>query len=326
MDGNSSFGNERKADNKKRGRHFNVRTLFIILMLAYPVLHFLVMWVFVNGYSIVLSFQRYFSTIRPAGYDKGWNFVGFDNFKNLFNLIKSDENTREMFANSLMYPVISCLVTLPLSIIAAYFMYKKVAGSAFFRVVFFFPSIVPLIILTLIYRYSVAPDGLVNVLLQKLHILEKGEIVSFLNVFGEDTAAGAVYIFCIWAGIGYNIILLNSGMGKIPQELQESAMLDGAGPMTELFRIVIPLTWPTITTMFILGMMSCINVYMQPKFLTMDKYGKTVAWMIYDYAQGGRPGDLGQAASLGLFCTVILAPTILLVKHFLEKCFADVDF
>ncbi len=59
--------------------------------------------------------------------------------------------------------------------------------------------------------------------------------------------------YCVWVGIGFNVVLLGGAMGRIPDDLIEYGNLEGIGLTTELFRVVIPMVWPTIGTLLVTG-------------------------------------------------------------------------
>lgn len=299
----------------KERRRIRGSTIFVILMLAYPVAHFLLMWIGVNINSIFLTFKNYNSSGNLDWLT--WDHL-FDNYKILFLSFK-DPNTQQMFLVSLGYFVVSCLITLPIALFFSYFMFKKIKGNGFFKIIFYLPSILPLVILTLVFSLSLDPSiGIVSYISDLLNVKAPAFFI------GEN-AKYTVYFFCIWAGIGYDVILLSAGMSRIPREILESSKIDGTGTMCEFFRIIVPLTWPTITTLFVLGMMSVFNVYLQPFFLTAGQYGTTtIGLQIYWISQGNT--NLQTGATLGLFCSLIGAPVILGVRALMNRCYADVDF
>jgi ABC-type sugar transport system permease subunit len=147
----------------------------------------------------------------------------------------------------------------------------------------------------------------------------------FENLFIlDDSKRWMVWLFCIWAGIGYDVILLTAGMSRIPRDILESCKMDGVNPFKEFFRIIIPLTWPTVTTLFIFGMMSVFNVTFQPFFLTaVDNSTKTIGLYIYNASRGG---GYHVPATIGLVCSLIGAPIICTVRWGLNKCFKNVGF
>ena len=125
-------------------KFFNGTTIFIIVMLFYPVAHFLLMWLGVNINSILLTFQT------PVRGKLHWLPLDdlFFNYETLFVSFQM-ETRQSLFLASLAYFVVSCLVTLPISLFFSYFIFKKIRGSNFFKVIFFI-LISLLIILTIV--------------------------------------------------------------------------------------------------------------------------------------------------------------------------------
>ncbi|MCD8194956.1 MAG: sugar ABC transporter permease [Coprobacillus sp.] len=295
---------------QKHRRHvIKQSTIFVIVMLAYPVAQFLLMWVGVNINSILLAFQK---PVQGKLQFVGWDDL-FYNFKVLF-LSFGESSTQRMFAVSAGYIVVSCFVTLPIALIFSYFIFKKIMAAGFFKAIFYLPSVIPLVALTLVYSLFFNVNGPGYYLF--------GDNVA--NFFTGSSAQWMVYIFCVWAGIGYDVILITSGMARIPRDILEQCKMDGTPGIVEFVRIIIPLTWSTITTLFILGMMSMFNVYLQPYFLTSGQYGTmTIGLEIYQESGGS---GLNTPATLGLFCSLIGAPVILLVRWGMNKCFKDAEF
>lgn len=310
---NSIFKRKEQETRKPKKRWIRGTTFFIIIMLAYPVFHFLLMWFGVNINTILLTFE--------APYKGKLSFVGWDdlffNYQTLFESFNQD-TVKSMFGASLAYFIVSCLVTLPIALIFSYFIFKKIYAAGFFKIIFYLPSIIPLVILTLVYSMSFDPNsGFLTPLLSGIGI-------NTANLFIGDNAKWMVWLFCIWAGIGYDVILLTAGMSRIPRDILESVKMDGVSPLKEFIHIVIPLTWPTITTLFVLGMMSVFSVFMQPMFLTQGTYD-TMTIGLQIYQQSGGSG-LNTPATLGLFCSIIGAPIIMGIRSLFNKCFKDVNY
>lgn len=304
---------EKPKLNRKRRFKLRGETIFVLLMLAYPVLHFLIMWFGVNINSILLAFQ---TPVRGV-----LEFLPLDdlfyNFVTLFESFKMPD-TQNMFKASGAYFIISCLITLPISLIFSYFIFKKIKGHGFFKILFYIPSIIPLVVLTLIYSTSFSTSGIMEPLFNLFG-------TTTADLFVGDNAKYMVWIFCVWAGIGYDVVMLTAGMSRIPRDILESCKMDGVSSFREFFKIIIPLTWPTITTLFILGMMSVFNVYLQPFFLSpkIETNTMTIGLKIFQQSQGSGKNT---PATLGLFCSIIGAPIILTVRHFLNKMYEDVSF
>ena len=297
-------------------------TIFVIVMLAYPVAHFLLMWVGVNFNSILLSFQYY---------DLGYHWRPFDNlfgnFKDLLESIRDVQSYKDMLIYSVSFSIVSCFVILPISLLFSYFIFKKIVASGFFKIIFFLPSILPLIVLTLVYSAVLKPTGPLGQLFGAM-----GFDTTNLFAKGVDSAhtmslKWMIWIFCVWAGIGYDVILLTAGMARIPRDILESCKMDGVPPLKEFFRVVIPLTWPTITTLFVLGLMAMFTVYLQPFFIAGGYYPNqgmvTVGLEIYFKSQAP---NKTVPATLGLFLSLIGAPVIMTIRHFLNKMFGEVNY
>ena len=309
--------NNTSAKPRRKKKFIKASTIFVIVMLSYSVLHFLLMWVGVNFNSILLSFKTY---NRDGSYSWLSGSHLFDNFKLIFDNIGKDVNNyRSMLLSSLAFFVVSCFVTLPISLFFSYFIFKKILANGFFKVIFFLPSIIPLIILTTIFSITVGSNGPVGQLLNLMGV--KSESL-FLT---HTSASWMIWIFCVWAGIGYDVILLTAGMSRIPRDILESCKMDGVPSFWEFIRIVIPLTWSTITTLFIFGMMSVFTVFLQPWYLAPKVNTTwTIGTNIYFASKGFRA--LNAPAALGLFYSLIGAPIIVGTRALLNRFFGEVSY
>ena len=144
----------------------------------------------------------------------------------------------------------------------------------------------------------------------------------------SSTAMPLVFTFGVWAGLGYDIVLINGAMERVPKEIIEAAKLDGANIGTEMFRIVLPLTMPTISTLFILGSLGVFSYYLQPMLLCGTSGGVngntgTVALRVISFIEAGATED---AAAIGLFFSLIGIPFVLLIKHCVNKLVPDVEY
>lgn len=304
--------NSNKPSRKYRKPFLTGSSIFVFVMLLYPVAHFILMWIGVNINSILLTFQ---SPVQGKLQFVGWDDLFF-NYKVLFESFEM-KSVQSMFRASASYFILSCFITLPISLIFSYFIFKKIAGNGFFKIIFFIPSILPLIVLTLVFTISLSSDGALGPMLSSMGI-------KVADLFIDKSAQVMIWIFCLWAGIGYNVILLTSGMSRIPRDILESCKMDGVSPMREFFKIIVPLSWPTITTLFVLGMMSMFSVFMQPMFLTQGNYDTmTIGLQIYQQSRGS---GLHTPATLGLFCSLVGAPVIMTVRWLLNKKYQDVSF
>ena len=305
-------------------RHLSKRAtdaIFIIIMLAYPITQFLVTWIFVNFDSLAMAFniENSFDSFT----------FGFDNFAQIFKDLSSkvpDPNIPWLNAhwiviiNSLGYCFITIFISLPLSLLFSYFLRKNMPLANVFRAIFFLPNIIPIVALTCAFRMSFEEVGYFYGFLTRLGI----------NIGDYPASQILVYIYCIWAGLGYNIILFSGAIGRIPKELFESAELDHAGYFKEFFHVVIPCIWPTIVTLVVLGMTHVLTLYMHPYLITNYDSASTytIALNIFASAKDDNafPYQLHEATAYGLFFSIIWAPLILLVRHLLSKKYEGIGY
>lgn len=121
--------------------------IFIALMLAYPILQFLVFWLYINADTFRLTFSRFDVTTGK------YVFWGTERYSKIFRNMILGKNAadRAMFLNSFRAIAINLMI-LPLAVITAFAFYKKVPGEKLFRVLFYFPSMISLVVLTMVFR------------------------------------------------------------------------------------------------------------------------------------------------------------------------------
>lgn len=313
----STFERVFKLDTSGLARRKRARKFFIFAMLFLPIMHFLIFFVYVNINTIILSFQRY-------DYNLGENvFVAFQNYETVIRNLFTTDQLRVAIINSLIYFPVNNLIIIPLSTVTAYFMYRKVPGRNIFRVIFFLPSIISIVVLTMAFQFMFDPMfGPMNDLVQALGFeLPEG------GWFGNpNTVMPMVYFYSVWAGIGFNMVLINGAISRIPKEVIESARIDGIGMYKELTRIVVPMIWPTITTLFVVGTTVVFTMFLQSLLLAgggPSGASKTVAYIVVEMVQ---TGNLTEAATFGVIFSIVGIPMILLVKKLMERIGQNVEY
>lgn len=294
--------------------------IFIILMLAYPVLQFLLFFGYVNFDTILLTFQKF-------SWSEGkYIYSGFDNYGMFFDRIFNDPWTRRTIINSLFYMPVNSLIILPLSMAFSYFLFKKVPLSGFFRVVYFLPSILPIVVMTMAFSFTFDSNlGPVNDIYKWFFGMFDSNVI-VPSWFGSyPTNQIMIFVYGIWVGLGFNIILMTAAIARIPEELMEYGQLEGIGFFREFRTIVVPLIWPTVVTTFVLGMTSVFTALLQPLFLTPTSPDtNTIALAIYNSVMQNE--NIAYMATFGLVLSLIGLPIILLTRNTLSKFYAEVDY
>ncbi len=288
------------------------RTLFIIGMLSIAILNFLVFWLYVNFNSILMAFRQQ---------TKDGLVWTMENFSRFFREVKiSDFQIGLAIKNSVLLFVVGSFFTLPLSLLFAYYLYKKVALAGFFRVIFFLPSIISAAVLVTLFKYVVMPSGPLNEFLSII----TGRTVAIEWVVDEKYSMFTILFYCVWTGFGGNIVLLTGAIYRIPEDIMEYGRLDGIGMTRELFNVIIPLIWPTLSTLIICNTAGLFTASGPVLLFTEGKFGTmTLGFFIFDNV---RNGQYYYPAAIGLVFTVIGVPLTLIVKYVCDKTFDDVAY
>ena len=292
---------------RKNGLRVRQKRIFLTVMLAVPVLYFLIVYLYVNMSSFVMAFRNV---------DNQWSL---DNFRLFFDELTSKDGTVGIsLRNTLIYFILS-LLFFPTGIAISYFLYKKIAGYKFFRIVFYLPSIIAPIVFVTIYKEFVKPWGPVGMLFEAL-----GAPFPASGLFAhEDTATWAIVGYCIWLGLPTNMLMWGGALTRIPKDVFEAACIDGCGTFKELNHIVIPLIFPTISSLLILSFTGFLNAG-GPILLFTNGAAQTSTlgfWMfnqVYSNTAGSG-GFYGVLSAGGLFFTVLATPVVLFVRWLAEK-------
>ena len=201
-------------------------------------------------FSLLLSFSEWdiitgISSIR---------WVGLDNFREIFH--------DSLFYQSLRVTFIFALISVPLyQIIALAFallLNMRVRGMRFFRVVYFLPSIIPAVAVSMMWIMIFNPEyGILNRALAMIGIHGPAWLQD------PNYALGALIVMGIW-GVGNTIIIYLSGLQGVPEDLKEAAHLDGAGFFRRFVSITLPLISPTIFFNLIMGIIGGFQYFTKP--------------------------------------------------------------
>lgn len=294
--------------------------LFLLSLLIIPLVNFALFWVYINIDTIIMTFQRYEA---PTASYKWYGFTRYiDVFKEFF--LGQGSSGFNILLNSLRAIPIN-IVIFPLAFIVAYAFYKKVPGEKFFRVIFFIPSIISLVVLTMMFRQMFSSEyGPVAKLLE----LITGQPTKWLDTH----MWGIISFFCVWAGMGSNVIVLSGAMLRIPEEIGESARLDGIGFWREAWSIVVPLVMPTVGIYLIGVVTSVFGFTLQPMLFNLSQAGAdnkymTIGWYVFANATGSENMNTTlTAATLGVTFSVLMLPFIVAVRVLVNKFTPDVSF
>lgn len=183
-------------------------------------------------------------------------FIGFDNYKKLF--IGNTDGFLKAIGNSLILALLSIVGELIPATFFAIVLARGVKGEGFFRTVFFIPVLLSSVVLGQLWSMIYNPSyGLFNTLLAKLGL----EHLAKAWLGNMDTALICVFVVVIWQYIGYHMLLIYSGVKRIPADIFEAAEIDGATKTQTAFKIIIPLILPTIKTSMVLAVIGSLKMF-----------------------------------------------------------------
>jgi N-acetylglucosamine transport system permease protein len=206
------------------------------------------------------------------------------------------------------------IVTICSSIfIAAVLTRETLVGAGWYRFVLYLPSVLSIVVVAAIFSAVFDQNnGLVNGLLQALGL---GHGPVWLG--DQNVVMYSVAIAMVWQSLGYYVVLYMAGMSSVPVEIYESASLDGAGRMTQLGSITIPLIWSNIRTTLTFFVLSSVNLaFVLVKALTDGgPNGSSEVLLNYMYKQAFTNSAYGYGMAIGVVTFLFSFLVAMLISH-----------
>jgi len=239
---------------------------FVASFLALPVLLYAVLVI----YPTLRTFYLSLTTWR--GFDVPPVPVGFDNYTTLFK----DERFHKAITHHLELLVVLPLVTIAIALFFAFLINvgggssggvrKGVWGSKFYRVVFFLPQVLAIVIVGVMFQTVYRSDntGLINGILGAVGL----EPVALL--VNKNTALWAIMFVAAWQAVGFYVVLFSAAMASIPTEIYEAAEIDGATRISLFFRVTLPLLWDTLQVAWVYLGIAAFDFFALVNVLSQD--------------------------------------------------------
>lgn len=272
----------------KRGR---ARSIFIGICVTPAVILFII-------FMLIPTFNVFkMSLYKWGGYSNNKTFVGLNNFK----ILMEDMNFFRSFQNTILLIVWVTIVTMALSLIfAAILSREKIRGQNFFRIVFYIPNILSVVVISAIFSAIYDPNnGLLN---SMIGIFRPEGKTPILWLGDQKLVIYSLVIAMIWQAIGYYMVMYMASMASVPESLYESADLEGAGRIQQFFSITLPLIWTNVRTTLTFFVISSINLsFLFVKALTGGgPDGSTEVFLSYMYKQAYTNSSYGYGMAIGV--------------------------
>ena len=289
----------------------------VIMLCAFFIPLAIMGFVWFNGATVGTLIQMFQKEI--PGQEPYWSF---ENFTRIFTEGFSGPSAvfKESLRNSLLFFILAAFVMLPINVLVAYFIYKKIWGFKFFRVMFYLPNVMPGVILAMLFKYMTAPDG-AGVLASLFFSMGK----DFPNIFGDSRyAIWGLLFYNFWSGFGAGFLLYAAGMKRIPPEITESAELDGITWFKEVIYITVPLIFPTLAMTLISLIPSIFSSSGAILFFTQGDYGTyTVSYWLFEQVYGR--SNLNYSSAVSFFFQLLALPLALGTYWVLQRV-PDVEY
>lgn len=237
------------------------------------------------------------SLYKWGGYSNNKEFVGLRNFMILFQ----DDKFYRAFQNSILLIVLVTIFTLTFALIfAAVLSREKIKGQNFFRIAFYIPNILSVVVISAIFSAIYDPG---NGLLNSILAIFRGKDASPILWLGDQKIViYSLIIAMIWQAIGYYMVMYLASMSGIPESLYESANLEGAGKIRQFFEITLPLIWTNIRITLTFFIISSINMsFLLVKAMTNGgPDGATEVFLSYMYGQAYTNSSYGYGMAIGV--------------------------
>jgi ABC-type sugar transport system permease subunit len=262
-----------------------------------------------------IAFSIYLSLATWNG-GVSMTFAGLANFRTLI----ADPKFWNAFRVTLIITVVCTVVGTVGALALAVFLERIVDWlSSLLRVIFFLPSVTSVVVITYIWRQLYSTDyGYFNTLLEGLGFARQ-------NWLGHPTLQMvALLVMLVWAGLGWDALIITSGLRSIPTELYDAGKVDGTNGWTEFWNITLPLLRPTLTFVMVTGVIFLWGIFAQPQLLTNGgelRETQTIALYLYDV--GFRYHKFGYASAMALVLSFIMLVSSYLNFRFVK---AEVEY
>jgi len=230
-------------------------------------------------------------------------WIGWRNYSQLLR----DQTFWQVLGNTLIYLgcAVPLLVTLPLGM--AILVNQQLRGVQFFRMVYYLPVIVSVVVSSVAWKWVYAEHGVLNGLAQWF----AGENVKIPWLTDPRFAIYAVIAVIVWRGLGYYMVIYLAGLQAIPQDLYEAGAIDGSDGWQKHWDITLPLMRPYIVLVAVISGIAGMKIFEEVYIMTKgDPANSTKTAVYYLYEQGFNSLQMGYASAIG----VILFLAILLIS------------
>ena len=284
---------------------------FILGLVVIPLVIYLLFFLLPCFAGLLFGFTDF------GGYSLDIKWVGLYNYKKIF----ADHAFRKAIVNHLKLYLGTVVFCFPLAFISALALTRSKAlkESNFYKILFFFPSTVPMLIIAILWMVMYNPSfGIFNTVLTGLGLPGVQWLAS------SKVVMWSVLLIVIWREFGFYLVYFMAAISNIPQDIYEAAYIDGATEVQQTFRITIPLTWDVITTAMLFFIESSVTLGFNVVYIVTRGGPDNASEILssYMFSMITENLDYGKASAVGAIMLLLtLGMAFLILKVFRRESY-----
>ena len=263
---------------------------------------FLAPALFVLGLTVFWpAAQAFYLSFTEYGYDitQPPTWVGWDNFIRLWQ----DQTFWTTLGNTVFYliGVVPVLAIAPL--VLAILVNQRLRGISWFRVAYYTPVVISMVVAGIAWRWLYAETGLLNQIMSGL----TGQDIRIPWLTSPQLALASVMAVTVWKGLGYYMVIYLAGLQGIPNDLYEAAAIDGSDRWRKHWDVTIPLMRPYMFLVSVISAIAATKVFEEVYIMTQGgprSSSKTVVYYVYEQAFVDL--EMSYACTIGLVLFLII--------------------
>lgn len=253
---------------------------------------------FVALQLLPIAFSAFLSFAEWSGMNQ-IQLVGIENFVTMVNDSRFWNALRVTFTITVVCTALGTACSLALAILIEQATYWL---SSLLRVIFFLPSVTSVVVITYVWKQLYNADfGFINTVITQFGLPAQQWLAN------PRLALPSLIIMLIWAGLGWDALIITAGLRSIPDELYDAAKVDGASGWAEFRHVTLPLLRPTLTFVLVTSVIYLWGLFAQPQLLTGGgpmRGTQTIALYLYDV--GFRYHKFGYASAIAIILSIIM--------------------
>ncbi|MCP3030856.1 sugar ABC transporter permease [Halobacillus sp. A1] len=257
----------------------------------------------------------YYSFFEWSGSSQDKTFIGFDNYIELFN----DDIIPQTIYHDYFLVAAKVVGIMVLALFFAVALTQlKIKEAPFYRIVFFFPNIMSVVVIGILWAFIYNPSmGLVNSGLEAIGL----ESWTRAWLGNEDWALPSLILPSVWAGIGLFMLMLMGGIANVSKSYYEAAEIDGANEWQQFWKVTLPLVWPQIKISILYIVITTLNgSFIIVQVMTGGGPNNSTHVMgSYLYQQAFQQYNFGYGATIGVMILILSLITVMILQFLMRR-------